>query len=270
MSQPPKRQIKTAVKVFGVLDILHERGRASLQEIADEIGLTKSTTHSYLQTLLHLEVLVKENEQYRLGFKFLEYGGRERIRRELYLAAKPELDDLHRETGHTAQLAVEEHEDLVVLARVNPNLSVGGDSQVGPHGHLQTPPIGHRIHFHTPALGKVLLAHFPESKVDAIVDKHGLPAMSERAITDRAELEAELETIREQGYAVHDEDETENYKGLARPLLVEGDLRGSVSIAGPKTEITLNEETILELLQSAADRIQLKLRSGSQTGTDLP
>lgn len=249
MSPGPKRSIKTAEKVFRVVDFLHQNGEADLAEIAAHLDLSKSTTHSYLETLIHLDLVVKSDSRYALGLKFLDYGGRIRSQSDLYMAAKPQLRDLHEKTGHTVHLAIEEYDDLVLLERINPDESVG----FGAHA-------GQRDHFHTPALGKAILAHLSEPEVDAIVSKHGLPKVTERSITSRDELETELETIREQGFAVNDEEEHRNYKGIARPILVEDTVMGAISVAGPKTEIEIDEESIHDLLQSAADRIEIKLQ----------
>ncbi|MFB6141495.1 MAG: IclR family transcriptional regulator [Halosimplex sp.] len=249
MNSGSGRRIKSAENSFRVVDFLHERQRATLGEIADHLDLSKSTTHSYLETLVHLELVRKVDDEYELGLKFLDYGGRARTRSDLFMAAKPQLRTLHSETEQTVHLAVEEYEDLVLLERINPDESVG----FGAHA-------GHRDHFHTPALGKAILAYLPEEKVDSILSKHGMSGMTDRSITSREELEDELERIREQGFAVNDEEEHRNYKGIARPLLVEEEIRGAISVAGPKTEIEMNEDEIHDLLRSAADRIEIKLQ----------
>ena len=249
MTENGGRRIKTAEKVSGIVEFLHQEGRATLPEVADHIGLTKSTAHSYLETLLHLELVVKVDNEYELGLRFLNYGGRTRSRQDIYMAAKPQLRNLHEETKHTVHLASKEYDDLVLLERINPDESVGFGSHVG-----------QRNHFHTPALGKAILAHLPETEVDSIISKHGLAELTEYSITSRAELEEELGTIRDRGYAENDEEEHRNYKGIARPILVDDSVEGAISIAGPKTEIEMNEGEIHDLLQSVADRIEIKLQ----------
>lgn len=243
------RRIKSAENTFRIVELLYDEQRATLGEIADHLDLSKSTTHSYLETLLHLELVRRVDEEYELGLKFLDFGGRTRSRSDLYMAAKPQLRVLHRETEQTVHLAVEEYEDLVLLERINPDESVG----FGAHA-------GQRDHFHTPALGKAILAHLPDAKVDSILSKHGMSGMTDRSITNREELESELRRIREQGFAVNDEEEHRNYKGIARPILVDGEIQGAISVAGPKTEIEMSEDEIHDLLQSAADRIEIKLQ----------
>lgn len=243
------KRIKTAETVTAIFDVLHEEGRADLTQIADHVGLAKSTTHSYLETLIDQELVLKSDSEYALGLKFLDFGGRVRDRSALYEVAKPHLQNLYAETGHTVHLATKEHGDLVLLERINPDETVG----FGAH-------VGQRDHFHTPALGKAILAHLPPEEVDSIISKHRLTGMTEYSITNREDLEAELETIREQGYAVNDEEEHRNYKGVARPILPGEQVKGAISIAGPKTELEMSEESIHDLLRSATDRIEIKLQ----------
>lgn len=259
MTSSPPRRIQSAENAFAIIEYLHEQGRASLSDIADHVGLSKGSIHIYVETLLHLDILVKEDDEYRVGLKLLEFGGEAQARRDIYFASKPELRTLYDETGHTAQVAVEEHEDLVFLDRFNADVSAGSGSEVGPHGHIHYPLVGNRSYFHTPALGKAILAHLPENKVELILAKHGLPEVTEQSITKRNELDDELIQIREQGYAVNDEEVKMNYKGIARPILVDGEVRGSISVSGPKTDLSLKEERIHDLMQSAVDRIQIKL-----------
>jgi len=242
-------RIKTAEKVAAMFEFLHREGSADLTQIADHVGLAKSTTHSYLETLIEQGLVSKSGSDYELGLKFLDFGGRVRSRLGLYEAAKPQLQKLYAETGHTIHLATREHDDLVLLERINPDETIG----FGAH-------VGQRDHFHTPALGKAILAHLPSDEVDSVISKHGLTGMTEYSITNRTELEDELETIRERGYAVNDEEEHRNYKGVARPILLDGQVKGAISIAGPKTELEMSEESIHELLRSATDRIEIKLQ----------
>lgn len=247
MSQGPKR-IKTAEKVTSLFDYLHEEDQADLAQIADHLDLAKSTTHSYLETLIEQGLILKKESQYTLGLKFLDYGGRVRNRSNFYMVAKPQIQDLYAETGHTVHLATKEYNDLILLERINPDETVGFGAHIGQRGH-----------FHTPALGKAILAHLSREEVDSIISKHGLAGLTEYSITTREDLEAELEAIREQGYAVNDEEEHRNYKGVARPILLDDRVKGAISIAGPKTELEMSEESIHDLLRSATDRIEIKL-----------
>lgn len=250
MTNGPKR-IKTAENVAAIFEFLHNEQHADLSQVATHIGLSKSTTHSYLETLIEQGLVRKADAEYELSLKFLKYGGRKRNGMDLYVAARPHLRDLYAETKHTIHLATKEGDDLVLLERINPTEVIRFGAYVGQRGH-----------FHTAALGKAILAHLPESEVDSIISKHGLTGVTQHSITTREELDAELEAVRERGYAVNDEEEHENYMGVASPIMAGTTVRGAISIAGPKTELEMSEENIHNLLRSATDRIEIKLQYG--------
>ena len=250
MNSEPNR-IKTAEKVASLFEFLHENGAVTLPEASEHMGLSKSTTYSYLETLVDREMVVKSDRRYEMGLKHLEYGGRTQARAQIYEASKVQLHDLHGAVGNTVCLAVEEYDDLVLLERLNPAETIGFGGHVGRRGP-----------FHRGALGKAILAYLPETNVRATLQKHGLEPLTEQSLTSEEALRSELETIREQGYAVNDEEEHKNFRGIAYPILVDTAVRGSISVSGSKTEIETNEEAIHNSLQSARDVVEINLQYG--------
>lgn len=65
--------------------------------------------------------------------------------------------------------------------------------------------VGRRIHLHTSALGKPILAHLPSERVDEILDERNLPVVTSKTIGSCDELTAQLVEIQERGYAINDE-----------------------------------------------------------------
>lgn len=245
------KRIKTAEKVVSLLEFLHENGESTLAEVATHMGLTKSTAYSYLETLVEQELILKCDQQYSIGLKSLELGGRVQSEMRIYQASKAQLYDLHAEVGNTVLLAIEECNDLVLLERINPQETINFG------GH-----IGRRSPFHRGALGKAILAHLPEEKVQAIIEKHGLPPLTEKSITIEEELYAELEEVRERGYAVNDGEEHKNFMGIAYPIIVDTEVVGAISVGGSKAKLEMNKETIHNGLQSAIDVIEINLQYG--------
>lgn len=245
------KRIKTAEKVVSLLEFLHENGESTLAEVSAHMGLTKSTTHSYLETLVEREMILKRDRRYGIGLKPLEFGGQVRSETRVYRASKAQLHGLHAEVGNTVLLAVEECNDLVLLERINPQETI----EFGGH-------VGRRSPFHRGALGKAILAHLPEEKVQVIIEKHGLPPLTEKSITAEEELYAELAEVRERGYAVNNEEEHKNFLGIAYPILVDAEVVGAISVAGSKTKLKMDEEAIHNGLQSAVDVIEIDLQYG--------
>jgi DNA-binding IclR family transcriptional regulator len=234
-----------------VLETLKGLDGAGVTEVADRLDLPKSTVHNHVSTLLKNEYVVKEGSTYRVGLQFLEFGEYIRNRMPIYEAARPEVEQLAEETGELANLLVEEHGKGVYLCRAKGGQAVRLDTYAGM-----------RVHLHCTALGKAILAHLPEERVREIVDTHGLPARTETTITDEGALMAELEGIRERGFAYDEGERLAGLRCVAAPIRnLEGNALGAISVSGPTSRMKGDrfDEEIPEALTSAANVIELNL-----------
>jgi DNA-binding IclR family transcriptional regulator len=244
----PIQSVKTSFKIIRQLQI---REGASGAELAESLDMSKGSIHNHLQTLYEVGYVTRENDVYHLGLRFLEHGIYARQRYSIYEVAKPEVDRLAEKTGELANLLVEEHGLGTYLYRAKGENSVNVDARIGTH-----------VHLHNTALGKSILAHRPQSEVESILDRHGVPATTERTITDRGELFDQLETIREQGVAFDDEERLPGLQCVAVPILDQDDLTiGALSIAIPTRRMDNEplESDIPTVLKDAANVIKLNI-----------
>jgi DNA-binding IclR family transcriptional regulator len=86
-------------------------------------------------------------------------------------------------------------------------------------------------------MGKAILAHFPEKRVRDILDRHGLPKITEHTVDDEETLFEELEQIRQQGYARDLEERVRGMRCVAAPILRDGEVLGAVSVSGPASRM---------------------------------
>jgi DNA-binding IclR family transcriptional regulator len=109
--------------------------------------------------------------------------------------------------------------------------------------------------------GKAILAHLPESAVRDVVDAHGLPRRTDRTITDPDRLFDELDRIRERGYALNRSEDLAGIHAVGVPLLVDGEVQGALSVAGPAHRLSQErcEGAVLDRLRAATDEIDLTL-----------
>ncbi|WP_049892885.1 IclR family transcriptional regulator [Natronococcus jeotgali] len=250
LDKPPKRSVKTADTIFGIIEYLLETGGTGVTEIAASQDLAESTVHSHLATLLNHEYVVKEGTTYRMSLKHLDHGIRTREELLLTQAGRPVIDELSNDTGEVAWVLVEEHGKAVYL------LKSTGEKAVRTRGR-----IGKRTSMHDIAAGKAMLAHLPESTVEDIIGEFGLPERTENTITERDELYEELETVRERGYAVNRGETIRKVRAVASPIIWEDDVCGAVGVAGPKHRMSGDRftETLPKKVLEAADTIELEL-----------
>ncbi|ADD05817.1 IclR family transcription regulator [Natrialba magadii ATCC 43099] len=243
--------IKSVDTSFAIVTALKERDSAGVTELADATGLSKSSVHKHLRSLLKHDFVVTDGDEYRLGLRYLDLGAHVRAQIPGSSEIKRKLRELAEQAGESAQFAVEERGKAVVLYR---EVSHGGVYSRG--------RVGRRFYMHQTAAGKALLSQFSEQWVREIVARHGLPATTPHTITDEDALFEELEEVRERGVAFNSEGSTEGLRSVAVPVSgPDGDVLGAFAVAGPthRLEGERFETEIPDLLRSIVNELELNL-----------
>jgi len=223
MAVPNETPVNAVETTFRIVEALKENEGAGVRSLASELGIPKSTVHDHLRSLERLGYVVNEDGTYTVGAQFLDLGGFARKQMKVYKVAKPEVQELAEKTGEHANFMVEQHGKGIFLYKTEGDQAVRLDTYAGM-----------QVHLHTTALGKSMLASMPESRVEEIIDRHGLPKVTDNTIDDVDELQAELDEINERGYATDMEERVEGMRCIAAPIVGASDeVAGAVSISGP-------------------------------------
>ena len=219
----PKHPVRTVDRALEIVEIIQELDGAGVSEIAGRVDIGKSAVHNHLNTLENRDYLTKEDDEYHIGLSFLSLGVYARNRNEIYDVARHEVDKLAEETGELANLLVEKDGTGVYLYQSKGENAVELDTYEGK-----------RVSLHCTGLGKAILGFRSDEEVDAVLDKYGMPRMTENTITDRDAFFDELEDIREQKYAVDREERLTGLCCVAAPITDSDDRSiGSISVACP-------------------------------------
>lgn len=244
--------IQAVDNTFAVVRVLKERNGAGITEVADELGLSKSTVHDHLKTLERQHLVVRHGDAYHLGMQWLDIGGFVRKRQRLYETAKPEADELAEITGELVAVTTHEYGQCVYLYQSEGPKAI----TIGSH-------VGVRLPLHCTANGKAILAHLPDSQVDRILDDVGLEANTENTITNRAALREELDRVRERGVALEDEERIEGTRGIGAPICRKdsGEVIGAIALCGPTTRLQGErfESELPELVRQVARVIEVNV-----------
>lgn len=242
--------VKTSRVTFELIETIATLDGAGLTELTEYMDLPQSTVHDHLQTLERLGYLVKENGKYEIGTRFLELGKARQKRMEIYQQAKPEIENIAKETGEHASLMIEE-DGLGVLLNI-----AKGENAVNINAHA-----GMRMPLTTTAPGKAILAHLPTDTVETYLDEHGMPAVTENTITSRDELFDELSEIQERRYAIDVEERIKGVCAVAVPILRNQTIQGAISVGGPVNRMSLErlEDDLSNMLLQSANVIQVNL-----------
>ncbi|POG54032.1 HTH-type transcriptional regulator XacR [Haloferax marisrubri] len=246
-----KHPVRTTEKTLALVEELMEKGPCGVTELASDLQMGKSAVHNHLTTLQKHGYVLKDGDDYRVGLKFLEVGGHSRKSMEVYQIAEPEVKSLAADTGELANLLVEEQGMGVYLMRAKGDDAVDLDTYAGL-----------RTHLHTTALGKAILANLPESRVDEIIERHGLEQKTPKSIGTRQELFQVLEAVRERGYAIDDGERLEGLRCLAAPIKSSsGEVLGAISVSAPASRVSDEDlhGALPERVLSAANVVELNI-----------
>lgn len=265
-SQPKSggsRTIAAVDKCCSILDALHDLQGATLTELADHVGLAPGTVHPHLKTLYNNQLITRKDGVYYPGFKFLRVGATRRRDNVLYKHASGKMDDLAENLDARVGLYVEEFGMATCL------------DQTGSRTTMQPPDkVGDRVHLHVIAAGKAILAAFPDERVAEIVNRHGLPAYTDKSIVDTDELLADLEEVSEQGYAFNHEEHILGLTAVGAAITTDdGDILGAISAAVPTNRMDDPEFTrkLTNETASVANTIELDIRvDRERTRGDVP
>jgi DNA-binding IclR family transcriptional regulator len=247
--------IQSVDRTFRIVETIQHHNGASLTEVADAVGLSKSTAYRHLYTLIQHGYVVREDDRYHVGLRFLDPAIHAKSRKLVYRITEPKVDQLADRTGERAQFITSENGRGIHI-----------HSAVGENGIQTESRVGQRVFLHTTSVGKCILAHLPADEVERIIDRHGLPRLTENTITTREELFADLERIRDRGYGFNRAERRNGMMAIGAPILDPQDqVLGGISVTGPQRRMeSEHSEYLPDVLMDIADEIQLRLEYPQQ------
>jgi len=245
----PTRTVKTADTLVNVITSLQQLDGVGVTELAEHLGLAKSTAHDHLATLREHGYVTKEGDTYYLGLRFLDHGTYARDRLSIGEVVSPVIDRLAEDTEETVWFSVAEQSEIVYLFRA-----------VGQRGVDFVCRPGSRIPMHATAPGKAILATYSNDRVRNIATSQKLTQMTSNTVSDIETLLDQLSGIRDSGVAQAVGEEHPNITSIAASISKSSQSVGAISVSGPKDRFTgeAGEAKNKELL-AAADEIELRL-----------
>jgi len=206
-------------------------GEVSPQELADRLGIDRSSAYRLLYTLMECGYLTQaENRKFiPNGGKFVAIFGKVAGRLDWMKLANQYMEVLAEETGETANLGVVENNYLVYIGQAQ------SDNAVRVYN-----AIGTRRPLHSSSLGKAYLAFLDEPRRSEIIDMIDFTPITPKTITNPELFRLHLEMVRRNGYAFDDEETFEGVRCLAAPVFDhKGKIIAAMGISGPTSRVTL-------------------------------
>jgi IclR family pca regulon transcriptional regulator len=227
-----------------------------IADIADELGMSRSTTHRYVITLLALGYLEQgASRKYRLGLRVTDLGMSALNSTGLREHAQPYLEELRQRTSYSVSLAVLDGPEILYVDRARSFRR--GQGQAGPDVR-----IGSRLPAYCTAMGKLLLANLPDSDQRELIASMKLSKSGPNTIASKKALRDELDEVLDASFAVDDEELAKGLYSIAAPVRDEArDVVAAVDIAVPSSMISIGElvDALGPHLVSTADRISARM-----------
>jgi IclR family transcriptional regulator, pca regulon regulatory protein len=227
-----------------------------IADIADELGMSRSTTHRYVITLVALGYLEQgASRKYRLGLRVTDLGMSALNSTGLREHAHPYLEELRQRTSYTTNLGVLDGGEVLYVDRVRSFRR--GQSQIDLDLHT-----GSRLPAYCTAMGKLLLANLPEPQQRELIAEMKMTKRGPNTIVSKKALREELEDIAGAGFAVDDEELAADLYAVAAPVRNEArDVVAAVNLVAHSSMISLEElvDALGPHLVSTADRVSARL-----------
>ncbi|MBL1289264.1 IclR family transcriptional regulator [Streptomyces sp. NPDC057067] len=249
------REVKSAARTVELLEVLAARGDrpARLQELADELGVPRSSMYALLQTLISRGWVRTDltGSLYGIGIHALLTGTSYLDSDPRLRAVRPFLDEASEALGETIHMGRLDGRDVAYLATRES------------HEYLRTiSRVGRRLPAHVGALGKALLAERPDEELP----EGPYEALTPRTHTDRGTLLADLTEVRERGYAVDREEGVTGIVGFGFALRYDDPAQDAVSCSVPVARLTPeHEERIVAVMREIRAKMESTVPTGSGT-----
>ncbi len=249
-------QINSLAKGLRIMELLARGGKLSLSEVAGRLELDRSVCHRSLSTMRDLGFVSQDGPAgYRVSMKIFELAMQLVNGLEVRGVVRPLLVDLADRHNETVNLGIRDGREMIYLDKVETRALLRAELAVGT-----------RIPIHCTGLGKAVLAFSPEDERRAILGAGALKAYTPKTIVSARALVAELESIKERGFALDDEEHYPGLRCVAAPVFDHtGRPAYSLSIAGPSSRLSL--EKLMDMATDLMDACRLASRLlGAEAG----
>lgn len=229
----------------------NESSEWGIVELSERLGYPISTTHRLLNTLVEKEYIHQDKKQkkYKIGNKLLWLAGSVMGKCSLRTVSRNELIDISNITEETVHLCGFVGFDIYYLDKVEGTKSINTRSTLG----LRQPA-------YATSVGKAILANMDENKLSSYFENIKFESFTKNTITNKDNLKKHLEKIKEQGYAIDNEELEEGLTCVAAPIFnAYGEITGAISISGPTFRIKEKMDSYISLIKEKSNLISNKL-----------
>lgn len=228
-------------KALNILEVMadYKEGSARLQDIAQDLQMSPSTVLRFLNTFIEYGYIRQDtfSNRYYLTLKLADLGDRNRRNYPFHQALRKYLKEITTTFNESASLCIESNMQMVYIA-----------TEDGPSHMLQTlSRIGRIAPMHATGVGKLYLTEYSDSQLRTYEEKMGLKKLTDNTYIKLETLKEELNSIKQQEYAIDNEECEMGIKCIAVPIRdYTGRIVAAMSLSAPITR--LNAHRTMEII----------------------
>ncbi len=237
--------VQSLSRALSLLNALSEHSQGlSLSAVAHEVGLPTSTAHRLLTTLQN-ERYVRfdaDHSAWLVGVQAFRAGSAFLRSRDLVTTSRPYMRRLMEQCGETVNLAVLDRGEVIYLAQIETHKMMRAIAKPGG-----------RAEIFSSGVGKALLAYMSEANAAQLLSGISFFQETDNTLANAADLQSDLERIRQRGYAIDDEENAIGLRCVASVIFDENACpMAGLSVSGPTARIT---DARIPVLGSAVSKI---------------
>lgn len=250
MLQKSAKLNQSVEKVLQIIETMAQsREPLRLQDISMKVKMPSSTTLRLINTLMNCGYANQDPNtlRYTLSLKFMEIGSLVSSQLNIRDIAHPYLVELSKKCKESVCLAIEQNMEVVYIDVID-----------GPDGMLKiTQRIGKIAPIHSTGVGKLMLLNYDSSQIEHMIKTKGMAALTPNTITTKQGLLIELEKIRNQGYALDNEECELGARCLSVGIKdYTGKIVAGISVSGPVTRMSMSYiEEIKDIVMNTSGKV---------------
>ncbi|MDT8379555.1 MAG: IclR family transcriptional regulator [Desulfotignum sp.] len=229
MGEKKYYSIASLEKGIQVLELLAAHGELSVSEAARLMNTNRAGSHRFISTLRDLGYVEKNSSsKYQPTLKIMSLAQKVANRFEIRRLAKPYMHRLSIMYKETINLGLFKNQEIIHIDKIDSMEVLRMDSA-----------LGDKAPAYCTGLGKSILAFLPNHELAHYLDTVERKSLAPNTITDRDELLKELSKIRDNRYAIDDEEMTIGLRCIAAPIFDHNHYPAyAISISGPAMRLT--------------------------------
>lgn len=247
MTEKKYYRIASVEKGIKTLELLAEHGELSVTETARLMDTNRAGSHRFISTLKDLGYVEKNsNNKYQPTLKIMKLAMKVANRFEIRRIARPYMHKLSLMFKETVNLGFFKNSEIVHIDKIDSLEVLRMDSALGDIAPA-----------YCTGLGKAILAFLPDHELDHYLEHVSFESHAPNTIADREELLIELDRIRQNRYAIDDEEMTVGLRCIGVPIFDHNSYpKYALSISGPSMRLTHRViEDVKPLVLEASDEL---------------